>query len=155
MDDSLVFSSGLLRQVAKAIDALSPEERLSLLRGDAALRVIAEPISKSRNRETKQSDEVDVSAIRIRLDSCHTREEAAIVLDELALSKSSLLRLSKGLDLPSQRDDSVSKLIDRIIDSTVGFRLRSRAIQGRGESDVEKSARPVGQADLSCASELL
>ena len=64
MDDSLVFSSGLLRQVAKAIDALSPEERLSLLRGDAALRVIAEPINKSRNRETKQSNEVDVSAIR-------------------------------------------------------------------------------------------
>lgn len=139
MDDPVAFAAILLRQAAKAVEALTEEEKASLLAGEASFRIAIE--SKTRPRRTQQSTgEIDVVALRARLESSRSRDEAQRILEEMSLSKVALQKITKAFELNCMKDDSVSRLVERIVDATVGFRLRSQAIQGRDESTKGKQA---------------
>jgi len=45
-------------------------------------------------------------------------------------SKIDIENIAKKLDVPFQKKDSIEKLKYKIIERTIGFRLRSQAIQG-------------------------
>ena len=39
------------------------------------------------------------------------------------------------LDIPFQKKDSIDRILEKIIEGTIGFRLRSQAIQGGKSND--------------------
>jgi hypothetical protein len=133
MDDPVAVAAILLRQVAKAVEALTEEEKTSLLAGEASLRIAVE--SKTRHRRTPQSnEEMDVEALRERLESCRSRTDAHRIIEDMSLSKVALRQISKSFELHFTKDDTTDRLVERIVEATVGFRLRSQAIQGKAET---------------------
>lgn len=59
-----------------------------------------------------------------------SREEGIAHLDDLGLSRAGLEKLARALDLPVGRSDRVDRLKERIVEATIGYRLRSGAIKG-------------------------
>jgi len=51
------------------------------------------------------------------------------VLLELAPLRAELKALATDMDLPVPKSDTVGRLRDRIVEATIGFRLRSQAIR--------------------------
>lgn len=73
--------------------------------------------------------ELEVNDIIMKLNSMNERLEGENYLKSLKLSRQNLENLLKKLDTPYQKKDSISKLYDKIIESTIGYKLRSQAIQ--------------------------
>jgi len=65
------------------------------------------------------------------LTKARSRDEAKELLKDF--KRANLKELAKKIDIPLQSNDSVDKIKERIIESTVGFRLRSQAIRSNVE----------------------
>ncbi|HBJ38365.1 MAG TPA: hypothetical protein DDZ51_27155 [Planctomycetaceae bacterium] len=131
MDDSIDFSISLLRLVAKELQSLTPEQRQAIAEGTAKLKLTVE--TASTKKEVAAIASVKTDELRLRLEECKSRDEARSILQELKLSKKELQRISRELELPVPRDDDSERLMDRLIESIIGFRLRSIAIQGKAD----------------------
>jgi hypothetical protein len=59
------------------------------------------------------------------------RAEGERLLRDVAAKRSALERIARYLDVAVRREDRQQDLLHRIIESTIGFRLRAAAIQGR------------------------
>lgn len=129
MDDEFEFAASLLRFIAKDVQSLTEEQRGQLREGSAKLRLVVEPRLGGKRSEKSGAAEIDTAAIQAQLEECKSRNEAAEILRGLGLSKANLQKLTRAMDLPYQKDDNMERLLDRIVESAVGFRLRSQAIQ--------------------------
>lgn len=132
MDETIEFTIALLRLVAKDLQGFSDEQRKEILAGTAKVRLVTD--SKGPKRLERGADQpFRIEDLRSKLESSQSRDEARAILNALGASKTTLQKLSRQLDLPVPRDDTVDMLIERIVESVVGFKLRSLAIQGKGE----------------------
>jgi hypothetical protein len=141
MDDSIDFTVGLMRHIAKELQALTPEQRLAIADGSAKLKLVVE--APPPKKETAVATSVKAVELQAKLEECKSRDEARAILGELKMSKKELQRVSRELDLPVPRDDDIERLVDRIVESVVGFRLRSMAIQGKSDDAVPKDDAPM------------
>jgi hypothetical protein len=122
----------LMRQIGSLLRSLSPEEIDDLASGRA--RITIEQKSRASGASRRVSQEMpDPDLVRSRLSALPSREEGRAYLDSLKLNRPSLRRLALALDLPVPRTDSVERIKDRIVEGTIGYRLRSEAIRGRDE----------------------
>ena len=121
---------GLLRDLARQIQSLEPSDVDDVLAGAAKLEVRVE--NGKRPTRTKSRTPVDEELYQVArtLRELTKREDGEKLLDERASSKDDMVRLSRILDLPVQKRDTAEQLRSRLIESTIGFRLRSAAIQG-------------------------
>ncbi len=122
---------GLLRDLAKQVQALDDQEFENILTGMAhiELRIISQGQNKGRLKKVRLT-ESQMLEIRNALEKMNTREEGAKLLKEKCKIKEDLILLSRYIDLPVQKSDKVKQLSERIIESTIGYRARSAAIQG-------------------------
>lgn len=93
-------------------------------------------IIRQRNNEEKSSvlDEISVEAAIHEITSLPNREEARTLLELKFSSKKSLEILARNLDIPITKKDKVEELRDKIVEATVGARMRSQAILGTNTS---------------------
>jgi len=63
------------------------------------------------------------------------RETGLALLRGEHVDKNFLRRLAKAIDVPTDRDNTEA-LIESIIEATIGYRLRSKAIQSNTETEV-------------------
>ena len=89
-------------------------------------------ITRKRNREESPTIlGIETSILVSKLTSFITREEAQAFLDENYNGNRKALELiAKNLDIPTSKKDKPEMLHDKIIESTVGARIRSQVIQG-------------------------
>ena len=122
---------GLLRDLAKQVQALNDQEFENILTGMAhiELRIISQGQNKGRLKKVRLT-ESQMLEIRNALEKMKTREEGAKLLKEKCKIKEDLILLSRYIDLPVQKSDKVKQLSERIIEATIGYRARSAAIQG-------------------------
>lgn len=123
--------ASLLRSMAAQIEAMGDERLADVLSGKLEIEVVVKPSrhrrrGKPRHRITERELVDTADAIR----SCRTREEGEELLATKVTSKSDLSQLARNLDLPVQKSDSTEQLTAKIIEATIGFRLRSAAVQG-------------------------
>lgn len=71
----------------------------------------------------------NVDAIITMLEGMDSREEGKQYVQSLSLNRKQLELILKKLDVPVQKKDTIVKLYAKIIDSTIGYKLRSAAIQ--------------------------
>jgi hypothetical protein len=64
------------------------------------------------------------------LQKLDTREEGLRILTDFCSAKKDLQSLAIHIDIPNSKKDSIQTLRERIIEATIGYRLRSKAIQG-------------------------
>lgn len=121
-------ATAVLRQVSNFLRTLRDDQVEDLIAGRVNLTLTA-PASKRVQRS--KLDTPDVAKIQSELRSLNSREEGMKYLDSLSLTRVSLSNIATAMDLPTPRGDSVARLKERIVEATIGYRLRSEAIRSR------------------------
>lgn len=130
----------LLDFLAEAARALKEEEVEAVLEGRSRIIIHVEEVKRrKRNRhESFTSQEPEGVGLQEAADSLRgmaTREAGTGYLQTHFKNRPDLLRLARFLDLPVGERDPRSRMEEKIVDATIGFRLRSDAIQNRAEGD--------------------
>jgi hypothetical protein len=123
--------SVVLKHLSKAAESLTEDEIAEIAAGRRRLILSTEEVSLSRAADTasEQSDFTDIIA---NLRHVETRESAHRLIQDASLTRSQLTQLAKALDLPVSRNDDVERLQEKIVETTIGFRITSNAIHKNG-----------------------
>lgn len=121
----------IFRRLSEAIDSLTEEEirRLSDPQYDLEVRAVRR---RAKDETVGGTPHIDAEDVIRALTSKSTRLEAQSFLDNSFSNKKVLEQIARKLDIPITRQDKVDVLRDKIIEATVGARIRSQAIQGTG-----------------------
>jgi hypothetical protein len=92
-------------------------------------RLSIELVEKKQSSSQK-SYSTDLRHIEDKLAKIDSREQAEELLKDF--KKAELQRIAKGLDIPTQKNEGIVRIKEKIIESTIGFKLRSQAIQSGG-----------------------
>ncbi|MFG2877676.1 hypothetical protein ACGFYU_22215 [Streptomyces sp. NPDC048337] len=133
MEPSIELSHAVLQRVGEFLKSLTPHELADLAGGKARLTLTTR---QSRPGKPGGRDVLpDPDGVRLVLAGMNSREEGLAHLDELGLSRAALEKLARTLDVPVARSDRVDRLKERIVEATIGYRLRSGAIKGEVATD--------------------
>ena len=120
----------LLRDLARQIQALDDSEVESVLAGQSRIE-IRPPLAKPEGNRTRSrcTDEA-LTGLQERLRNTNTRQRARELINEILHTKAELTRFARALDIPVPKSISSEQIKDRLVEGTVGYRLRSAAIRG-------------------------
>lgn len=136
----------LLRNVARQIQAMDEATLNRVLEG--GFRIDADLPSKPK--PTKKpfacSDE-QISKLKAALNKTNSHEEARRVIGNALGSRAQLVSFARALDIPAPKNATSEELKERLVEATVGFRVRSAAIRGRSMNvrTGPSSSRPSSQ----------
>ncbi|RLC21944.1 MAG: hypothetical protein DRI57_01135 [Deltaproteobacteria bacterium] len=118
--------SKLLQRLANEIKKLSHSDlkRVADGKADIVLQVV-----KKKQTHSKSVSEPDIEKIGQNIEGMTSREEGMSYLEAHVSTKNKLKLLAKHLEIPIRRTDKRDQIIEKIIESTIGYRLRSAAIQ--------------------------
>jgi hypothetical protein len=75
-------------------------------------------------------DALTAGELRQRLSELSSREEAADLLGSGRPTKSRLIEVARSLDIRIGSGDRKEEIVDRIVEGTLGYRLRHHALRG-------------------------
>ncbi len=133
----------ILEQITKSIKELSDDELNSVISGDTKLSFDVGRGPRTRHskrdfgnkRKNRKVTAAEGRTLVERLKLIEEREEGYKLLAVSHTKKDELAQITRMLDLPINKSDSIERLRDKIIEATIGYRLRSQAVQGREEPD--------------------
>ncbi len=128
--DSLQATVALLRDLCRQLQSLSDDQIAQVLDGHARLEVRVKARKKLQTSKRAQLTHEELLDLAATLRTSQTREEGNSFLDQKIGSKEDATRLARVLDMPVQKTDTIEQIRARIIESTIGFRIRSAAVQG-------------------------
>jgi len=124
----------LLRILAQIVDSSSDDELAALERYSVSKLMTPSSTSKSgKNKSTESSknlDSTNISAIIESMRHLPSRDAGVSLLERQKLNKRTLEQIARRLDLPVMREDTAGRLIQKIVEATLGPRLNSEAIRG-------------------------
>lgn len=121
----------VFRRLTEALDELSEDELKKLSDPQYVVEVRAIRRRVKDDSVILRSDASAEDAV-VRISSLPSRQDAQAFLDSNFPSKKALEVIARRLDIPIIRQDKVEDLRDKIVEATVGARIRSQAIQGAG-----------------------
>lgn len=118
------------------LDSLKEEDKKKIEKGELVIEYILTPkkIIPNTDRPNINDDFSEIEVIN-RLESMVSYDEGVSYLKSQNLKKSQLERILKKLDWSIEKKDNIARLIAKIIEATIDYRLRSQAIQGTTSSD--------------------
>lgn len=119
----------ILDLLSKAVAALPDDEIEKAARGTHSIELKITR-NRSNTKATIEEDNFNSAEIAKKLEEFSDRVIASNYLREIASSKKSLELIARHLDIALSKQDKAEDLINKIIESTVGARLRSSAIRG-------------------------
>lgn len=121
----------VFRRLSNALDSLSADElkRLSDPQYSVEIRAIRRRL---KDETTSISTNTNVEDAINEITALGSRQDAQALLDSRYSTRKSLEPIARRLDIPIAKQDKVEVLRDKIIEATVGARIRSQAIQGTG-----------------------
>jgi len=151
----------LILIVLKEFESFDEQAVNDILEGKSTIKISLQPkISKqinnqfknSTDKEESQTDENQEITNSINFDlfenqneklsellrKTSTREEGFKILDDFCNTREALQNLASYIDVPNNKKDTKLILRGRIVERTIGFRLRSQAIQGKPIETIEK-----------------
>ncbi|MFV8755733.1 hypothetical protein ACNOYE_34715 [Nannocystaceae bacterium ST9] len=125
----------VLRSIADQVERLPNDTVRALASGDADVKLV---VTVKPEREAGSLDaapaastsEVSFGELEAKLRACETRDAGLTLLAEAFATKRGLERFAKHLDASVQKHDTVEVLRDKVVSTTIGYRLRSAAIRG-------------------------
>lgn len=129
MNSQRLKFSGSLRRLVDAVEQLN-EDDISKL-GDESYSIEIR-LTRKRNKEEKNSpiQETDLANVIEKLTGFASREDAQHFLNANFSTRKSVELIARKLDIPISKQDKCETLRDKVIEATVGARVRSKAIQG-------------------------
>jgi hypothetical protein len=120
----------LLHHFAKQIQAMNDDDVERILDGDLKIEIRpADKQTKRREKPNRCSNE-EMSQLNYALGKANTRERAVELIDGMLQSKTDLTRFARVIDIPVPKEASSRDLKARLVEATVGYRIRSAAIRG-------------------------
>lgn len=121
----------VFRRISEALDGLPTDElqRLSDPQYTLEIRAVRR---RSKEESTNNVSSEEAKVVIETLTALSSRQEAQALLDSRFPTKKNLEAIARRLDIPIVRQDKVEELRDKIVEATVGARIRSQAIQGTG-----------------------
>lgn len=92
---------------------------------------ISDNFDKTFKTKVLSFDEFAVQAIIDELNKFSSRDEGLAFLISKCFTRIDYETVAQRLDIPFQKKDAIERIKEKIIEGTIGFRLRSQAIQGR------------------------
>lgn len=117
MEHFLAFLNKLPQAMVKEIE-----------NGEKQIEIKIIPSSKEPNEPMSENSIVVSEAITF-LNSMQSREEASSYFSTNDFKRADLESICKQLDLPFTKKENMKTLQEKIIEGTVGYKLRSQAIQ--------------------------
>lgn len=119
----------VFRRLTEALDSLSEDELKKL--SDPQFSVEIKAVRRrSKDEQSLLVPDNSAEEAIAQLAAQANRQDAQALLDERYPSKKALELIARKLDIPIIRQDKVEDLRDKIVEATVGARIRSQAIQG-------------------------
>lgn len=133
----------LFRNFARQIQAMDESTLNRVLEG--GFRIDADLPSKPKQARKKPacSDE-QLSALKEVLSKIDNHEAARQAIGDSLRSRAQLVSFARALDIPAPKNATSDELKDRLVDATVGFRVRSAAIRGRRSAEPDTN-EPASQ----------
>ncbi|WP_426801940.1 hypothetical protein [Xanthomonas campestris] len=119
----------LFRRLTEALHMLSEEELRKLSDPQFAVEIRAVRRRAKDDSSLLLPDKTAEDAIA-EITLMSSRQDAQALLDLKFSSKKALELIARKLDIPIVRQDKIEDLRDKIVEATVGARMRSQAIQG-------------------------
>jgi hypothetical protein len=119
--------ANFLRELARVIREMDNDEWSALRRAGFKVQVVV--TKRGRPRHSKPSP-IDVKQLAAGLRALDTTAAGMALLERECRTRAQLVELAKHLDLPAEKRDRVERLRERIVDATIGYRLRSMVIHG-------------------------
>lgn len=121
----------LLRDLASQIQKMDDSEVESVLAGESRLEI--RPPQKKSKRQRTRNRYLDEESEKLQdaLQNTDTREHARELIDSFLHTKEELTRFARVLDIPVHKSISSEQIKDRLVEGTVGYRLRSAAIRAQ------------------------
>ena len=129
----------LFKVIGDSLNEMDDDKVELLLQGKATLQFVELPdgdakqvAQKSQKRITNRMDEADVEAaakIAKQLNDSDSRDDANAVIASIKhrSRKQFLVLVAKSLGVRIESRDTIAKIENRLIESTIGAKLRSRA----------------------------
>ena len=128
MSYSSFMAASALRRLAAALEQMSEDEIAKL--NDPNCEIEIKVIRRRSKEEVSPEALLDLNEIVAKLTKFPSRAEASQFMEATFDTKKTLDRIARHLDVPVLKQDKVETLRDKIIEATVGARLRSEAIKG-------------------------
>ena len=116
------------------IKNLATEDKIKLEKKEMTIKFDLVPYykkeTKNESRNLDMKIQVDENTVIEKLYSFNSRAEGETNLNSTCNNRNAFEKVARKLDLPFQKKDNIEKLTSKIIERTIGFRLRSQAIQG-------------------------
>ncbi|WP_047450799.1 hypothetical protein [Alistipes sp. ZOR0009] len=113
------------------LQKLSKEEIAELENGKKEIMFELKDKSKTSGLKILSFDEFVIQSIIDELNKMNSREDGLKLIVDKCSSRLDFEALAKKLDIPFTKKDTIEKLKDKIVEGTIGFRLRSQAIQDK------------------------
>ncbi|MCP4345939.1 MAG: hypothetical protein GY795_10495 [Desulfobacterales bacterium] len=121
----------VLQKLSIEINKLDDEDIKAVVDGNA--EIVLQIVPKEQISDCKTDS--DFEKIIQHIEKMTSSKDGVSYLKEHVPTKNQLKILAKKLDIPIRRTDKLDQIVEKIIESTIGFRLRSKAIQG---ADINK-----------------
>jgi hypothetical protein len=124
----------VLRAVTKLVAGLSEEELDAFVAGEATLTLSFGTNGPNRTEKTSYRSATvgfDPERLQKELKRVESTEAGLSLLSDAALSRAELERMARSLELPIMKEDSASRLEEKIVQALVASRLNSRAVRGK------------------------
>lgn len=128
MSTSSFLAASALRRLAAALERMSDEELARL--NEPGTEIEIKVLRRRSKDELTPKARLDLVDIVAKLTEAANRSDASKFLDDSYGTKKVLEQIARHLDVVVSKQDKAETLRDRIIEATVGARLRSEAIQG-------------------------
>jgi hypothetical protein len=120
----------IFEKITEAISCLNDADYEKLLDDSFRLEInIRKRVDRAILHESKST--VNAALVLESLAGFSSREEARLYLDNTLPSKKDLEFVARELDISVLKSDKVKSLREKIVEATVGARIRSNAIQGK------------------------
>lgn len=130
MSHSAFLAVSVLRRVAATLERMSEDEisRLNDPNCEIEIKVI-----RRRGKEEPAPEVLqDMNELVAKLTAFPSRADASQFMEATFETRKTLDQIARHLDVPVLKQDKLETLREKIIEATVGARLRSEAIKGIG-----------------------
>lgn len=115
----------IINILSKTLSNINDEQFNKIISNSAKLIYVENEAEKKRETSAK---DIEINNLASNIKQFNTREEAQVYIENLKLKKESLLSIGKLVNANISKKETKQKIIEKIIDATVGARLRVEAI---------------------------
>ncbi|WP_143136082.1 hypothetical protein [Burkholderia ubonensis] len=132
--------ASLLRRIARELEGLSDADLQELDESVAPLLSRSGGGGKGRLEKSNAKLDFDVGELLGKLRALTSRDEGVSLLNQVAPTKDRLMMFAKALDLPVGKRNSNEEIIFKVVEATIGFRIRSAAIRGESSDNRQEGS---------------